>query len=112
MGIIFYLSTTHNPPTPLTFDGSDKLEHALFYFMLGVLLWRAFHATWQRRVALASVAVGFLYGVAIELYQSRLEYRSCEWGDAVANAMGVAVGVATCSRICYQRAKITTSNRG
>lgn len=100
MGVIFYLSSSPNPPTPPPFPLSDKLGHAVAYFVLGALLYRtlreAARGKWQTFVT--SVMIGVLYGGLMEWYQSRLSYRSCEWGDMIANAIGVTMGV-----IVYQR---------
>ena len=39
------------------------------------------------------------YGVLIELIQAMVPWRSAEWGDAVANAVGAALGVWVGDRI-------------
>lgn len=100
MGVIFYLSSSPHPPTPPPFPWGDKVGHAVAYFVLGALLYRTLRETgrekWQTFAA--SVMIGALYGGLMEWYQSRLSYRSCEWGDAIANAIGVTVGVIVCQR--------------
>jgi VanZ family protein len=102
MGLLFWLSSSPHPPTLAPFPYSDKLGHALAYCLLGALLWRALRGTtrgtWRARAPLMSVILGVIYGALIELYQSTLGYRSCEWGDALANAMGVTTGVVICQR--------------
>ncbi|MCS6862451.1 MAG: VanZ family protein [Abditibacteriales bacterium] len=99
MGVIFYLSSSPHPPT-LSFPLRDKLGHALAYLVLGALLcrtlWETARGQWQTFVA--SVVIGVGYGGLMEWYQSRLAYRSCEWGDMVANALGVMMGVTLCQR--------------
>ena len=43
------------------------------------------------------------YGAAIELVQIGLGYRSGEWMDLVADAVGVAVGALLASRLRHRR---------
>ncbi len=102
MAVIFYLSSSPDLPAPPPFPYADKLGHALAYGVLGALLWRTFRGAtrgkWQVYAAIESLTVGVLYGATMELYQSTLSYRTCEWGDVVANTIGVAVGVVICQR--------------
>lgn len=73
-------------------QGSDKLEHALAYFLLaasGVQLWRG----WR---ALAWLALGLLtMGAAIEVAQATLTAsRQADGVDLLADAVGIVAGIA------------------
>ena len=73
----------HAPP------GSDKLEHALAY--LALTLW--YGQLCADRGSLAWRALGlFALGGAIELGQALTPYRTAEWGDLAADAVGVGLG--------------------
>jgi VanZ family protein len=78
------------PPLP---DNSDKIEHLLAYFFLAALAVQLFasrRALWI--VAIALVAMG----IGIEIAQGALtEYRSADPQDALANTVGVLLGMAT-----------------
>ena len=70
--------------------GHDKLAHVLSYLVLSswfsliaarpALLWRVF---------IALIA----YGMLMEFLQGLTDYRSFEFADAVANSVGVAIGL-------------------
>jgi len=82
------------PPPPLALpQGSDKVEHFLAYFLLGGSAVQLF----QRGRALLWIAVGLvLMGVGIEFAQGALtETRMADPADALANTVGVVVGLAT-----------------
>ena len=75
---------------PVSGGGNDKLAHVLIYLVLSswfsliaarpVLLWRVFFGL---------IAYGFL----MELLQGLTDYRSLEFADAVANSVGVTIGL-------------------
>ena len=70
---------------------SDKLEHALAYFVLALL--PTLH---ERRAFIAVAAVGAAgLGVALEYGQLYSGWRDFEVGDMIADAVGVCIGVAT-----------------
>lgn len=75
------------PEMPTT--GWDKTNHLLGFGVLAVLGLRA----WPRRalrVALGLMALGAL----IEGLQSLTTYRTAEWGDWLADALGLLLGAA------------------
>jgi VanZ family protein len=80
-------------------DVSDKLQHAVGFALLAALWCRALRVlrpTWPpSRVALGGLLVSVGVGGALELWQALLSYRTCEFLDWVADAVGalVAVGV-------------------
>ena len=70
--------------------GWDKLNHLAAFGVLAlcaVLGWRHQRAA-QLTVLLALLA----YGGAIELLQMQVPNRQAEWGDLLADALGIAVG--------------------
>ena len=81
------------PPLPPLPDNSDKLEHFAAYFLLAAGAVQVF----RRGRVLAWVGVALVaQGVCIEFAQSALTAnRSADPFDALANAVGVAAGLAT-----------------
>ena len=74
-----------HPPT----TGWDKGDHFLTFAVLTILGCRAFPAH------IAAVLAGLLaYGGLIEVLQSFTPYRLAEWGDLVADSLGIIVGYA------------------
>jgi len=68
---------------------SDKVMHLLGYAVLGAL---AAASLQPRRPVLAGLLLlGF--GLALELVQRQLGYRSFEWADLASDALGIALGV-------------------
>lgn len=97
--IVLFLSLYPDPRglIPVAWRLSDAILHFACYLLLGVLLALALPRTTSGHLlqvwltALAAVAVGALYGMAIEIGQA-FTGRSPELRDAVANIVGVAVG--------------------
>ncbi len=85
---IVWLSLTPSPPT-IDITQGDKLGHFLGYGLL--MFWFGqLYASARTRLA---YALGFAaLGVALELAQRALGYRTYEPFDMVANALGVALG--------------------
>lgn len=76
------------PGTPLPSTGWDKSNHVLGFAILGFLGGLGY----RRREP--GVAAGlFAFGVLIEALQGLSGYRFAEWGDLLADAIGIAVGV-------------------
>jgi VanZ family protein len=84
------------PPTPdLPSTGWDKSNHVLAFIVLTVLGCHAY----PNRIAVVLVGA-FLYGGLIEVLQSFTPYRSAEWADLIADAIGVFVGRALLVLLC------------
>lgn len=81
------------PPLPPLPDNSDKVEHLLAYFVLAACAVQLFSG----KRALAFVALGLVVlGIGIEIAQGLLTTtRAADPRDAVANTLGVALGMAT-----------------
>ena len=69
---------------------SDKLSHLVTYFFLSG--WFSLLAV--NRVSLGWTVIGLVgYGMLIELLQGMTAYRYPEWGDVLANGVGVLAGI-------------------
>jgi VanZ family protein len=73
------------PDAPTT--GWDKTNHLLAFGWLAIVGCRA----WPQRHA-AALAGLLAYGGLIEVLQSFTGYRSAEWGDLLADALGLLLG--------------------
>ncbi len=67
-------------------EGRDKLLHLGAYLGM-TILW-----SFTTRRPFRSAVCCALFGGLIELIQALIPYRSCEWGDFIANSIGAAVG--------------------
>ena len=77
------------PPLP---ENSDKLEHLMGYFALSAAAVQLFGS----RRALSLAAMGLIaLGVGVEIAQGFTAYRSADPVDALANTLGVVLGMAT-----------------
>ena len=88
VALVIYLSLMRNPPQ-IDIAQSDKVEHAAAYALL--MCWFAqVSLALDRRVLIAAALVAL--GIAIEYAQRATGYRSFEYLDMVADAVGVALG--------------------
>ena len=86
---IFYLSLMPHPPEPVHFWNADKLEHALAYSLL--MLW--FCQVYRQRASRMLLSVLLLaMGIATEYLQRETGYRTFDYADMLADAVGVLVG--------------------
>jgi VanZ family protein len=88
--IVSYLALSPAPPHVLD-TGWDKLNHVSAFVALAFAAWLGF-AKSQRNQRLGMLAL-LAYGGAIELIQLFVPGRSCEWGDLLADAIGISLGV-------------------
>lgn len=86
-GIVVSLWPMHDEPRPW-FRYEDKAHHALAFAVLPVLGWLGRFRS-MLRLALGLVALG----AAIELMQGLTFTRTPEWGDLLADVIGVAAGM-------------------
>ena len=77
------------PPLP---DNSDKVEHLMTYFMLAAGAVQLFGGS---RVLFVSALGLMALGIGIEFAQGMTAYRSADPWDALANSIGVLLGMAT-----------------
>jgi VanZ family protein len=91
LAAVVVLSLVPSPEIAVSVEGLDKLEHGLVW--LAATTWYAQLLASRRRLAL--YAIGFLaLGCAIELAQGLTPWRSADWRDLVADAIGVGLGYA------------------
>ena len=68
----------------------DKLGHLFVYLVLAA--W--FGLLVDSRIALIWTGLGLVaYGILIELLQWMTSFRFAEWGDVLANLIGIAIGL-------------------
>lgn len=90
------------PSVPL--PDFDKLAHVVVFTVFAVLWMRAGSAS--ARTRLAVVAGGFAYAVFTEIYQGWLPFeRTPDPFDALANMIGVVLGVALYSWLYARRVR-------
>lgn len=91
--VVIVLCLIPVPALPQLPRNSDKVEHFLAYFVLAASAVQL----WADRRALLRVALGLIaLGIGIEVAQGTLtEARSADPIDAVANSVGVLIGMAT-----------------
>ena len=88
--MIGYLSLLPGIELPVSFWNADKIYHCLAYAWLGALpLWGFASQGRGRAAAYAMVVLGGL----LEWGQSFVPGRTASTGDAVANAVGVFLGI-------------------
>lgn len=89
IAIVVLGSLMPGPPTPITFDQSDKFSHALAYGWL--MLWFCqLYAGTQRRFVLALAFVAL--GAGLEFLQTLTPDRTYDLLDMAANTSGVLIG--------------------
>lgn len=71
------------------FGAFDKLAHAIVFALLAV-----WFAGQYRKASYWRIAIGLLaFGVLIELCQRLVGYRTAEWLDVAADAVGIIIGL-------------------
>lgn len=89
-GMIAFLSLQPGIEMPVSFWNADKVYHCLAYAWLGGLPLLAFSGpVWGRIAAWSMVGLGLL----LEWGQSLVPGRTASLGDALANAVGVLLGI-------------------
>jgi len=109
--LITYLSLFRPPKTDLDeINNFDKFVHFGMYFFLSSLLWiEFFKAHKQDNTPLYHAWLGafvfpIIYSGVVELLQAYgTSYRSGDWGDFIANSLGVFVGSIVCYWIVKRR---------
>ena len=89
IGVVCWLTLTPKPPPAIDF-GWDKLNHVMGFMALGFFACLSYPDSARRRiVALGAMVV---LGGVIEILQLYVPGRSSEWGDLLADAIGVGAG--------------------
>lgn len=93
-----WLSSLSRLPRALTpFPGSDKLQHAAWFFLLALLTWQASREGegWGRCRRTATVLAALaLWGVGDEWHQSFVPGRAAEAADVLADVAGTVLALA------------------
>lgn len=89
VGLVLYLSLAPHPPEPLTFDNSDKFEHAFAYAALSLWFCQVYPSV-RSRVVVVTALVGL--GVGLEYVQGWTGYRTFDVQDMLADGIGVLLG--------------------
>ena len=71
----------------------DKAVHLCEYLLLAWLLVQVFRMQRQPRQLWTAWWWATAYGATLELVQALIPWRSAEWTDALANALGAAAGI-------------------
>jgi hypothetical protein len=102
--LFFYASSRTGLSLPLG-GGRDKLAHFAAYSVFGFALGHA--GAYSRLPIAVTVAIGSLYALSDEVHQSFVPGRSTEFGDWLADSIGVLAGLAA-----YQYARRLRSRSG
>jgi VanZ family protein len=94
------LALTPAPPPQLSF-GWDKANHMVAFAVLAFTCDKAFRAGSLQRIG-GALALA-LYGGGIEIAQKFVPTRSSEWGDLLADIVGIAIGVGLSSVLTMRR---------
>ncbi len=92
LAVVCYFAFVPRPPG-LHFDNADKLQHMAAFVCLSAcaaLSLRPGHS----RLFSAGLAM-LAFGLLIELVQFYIPERSADWQDVLADAVGIAAGLAT-----------------
>ncbi|MDR2196054.1 MAG: VanZ family protein [Gallionellaceae bacterium] len=81
--------------------GWDKANHFLAFFVLSCLGYWSYAAGHK----LATAIIMLAYGGVIEGLQAMTSYRSAEWGDLLADACGIALGLTLCQFLDSRQAR-------
>ena len=94
--LIFSLSSIPSLDVPdLGFQVQDKFYHACEFAVFGFLLRRSATAFSCSKSALwkLSALIGVLYAVLDEIHQYFVPGREADWGDLIADVIGIFIGI-------------------
>jgi VanZ family protein len=95
-GVLFALSSGAPPQIGVSFDGIDKVEHAIAYGILGFLAARAVAGSSTWNAILCGGLAAALYGVTDEFHQSFVAGRSADVVDWYSDVTGSAIALFAC----------------
>ncbi|MBN2061474.1 MAG: VanZ family protein [Deltaproteobacteria bacterium] len=87
---VSYLSIIPKVETPIDFDNSDKVYHALAYLWLSFLPYVGFM---NKKRALLSALLMIVLGMGLEFCQIFIPEREASIPDIIANSIGVIIGI-------------------
>src|SRR4051794_27646151 len=89
VAVIIYLSLAEPPSMEMPAENADKYGHALAYAT--VMLW--FMQLYPKTRTRALIGLGLLLlGIALEFLQGMTGFRSFEYADMLADAVGIVLG--------------------
>ena len=98
MAAIFYMSAQSDPPAPGGVP--DYVLHAIEYFGLSVVVFRAVAGGLGRAVTATSLTSTLLitlaYAISDEVHQLFVPYRTADVRDVLADVAGAAIGLCAC----------------
>ena len=94
--VVSYLTLTSKPLPSIDF-GWDKLNHMLAFTALSFSAYLGYPASRTTRFFLLAALVAF--GGLIEVLQMFVPSRSSEWGDLIADSIGVACGAVIAANV-------------
>jgi VanZ family protein len=104
--VVSWLALTPKPPPEIDF-GWDKLNHILAFTALGFSA--CLGCAGERRACLRWSVALLAFGGLIEILQLFVPGRSCEWGDLLGDALGIACGALLANAVL--RAAASTRSR-
>ena len=107
--ILLFIGGRSSVPSVPTSLPLDKVAHFLLYGVLGALAaWAWLRSGRSRTLASVLIFAALLTGAADELNQRRVEGRSSEIADWLADAAGVSAGFWTMAAVCARRQGAST----
>jgi len=104
--ILFFSVLPYSIMPALTISWFDKIVHFFEYFILGILVVRAYYRISDRisyRNLSFVLILGSGYGILIELIQRYIPGRSASLTDVVANFAGLLIGIVIGRMILWQK---------
>ncbi len=108
--LLFTLSSISNLKAPqINLGFEDKIYHFLVYTVYGIFLTRAFYRqrrflSLRRHFLLAAFLAGTLFGLSDEFHQSFTPGRAVEWGDWLADTVGILFSLYLVNRVGFFKA--------
>lgn len=97
-GAVGYLALILAPP--LLFDtGWDKANHMLAFGSMAFTAFLSCRSSKTMRIVLMGLLFG--YGGLIEILQMSVPNRAAEWGDLLADTVGIAAGAAVAAMVMF-----------
>lgn len=81
-------------PPDLGFNWQDKVFHAVSYAVYGLLVRRAIQTLTSQRIRVLTLCIGIVWALSDEWHQSFIPGRMAEWGDVIADVIGVSASLA------------------
>jgi VanZ family protein len=97
-GVVGYLALIPAPPV-LIDTGWDKANHMLAFGSMAFTAFLSCRSSKTMRIVLMGLLLG--YGGLIEILQMSVPNRAAEWGDLLADTLGIAAGAAVAAIVLF-----------